>query len=257
MNVNLLREYVELLLTEKYRLKKDKPRDIKFSLEKLSSIDNLSVADAYANMFLEFLGAGSSRIVYALSPNQVLKIARNEAGIDQNAAEMDVYTNPQSKPLAAKVHDYDTDFKWIIADAVRPLRSGKEWYIRKGVGSKEEALKNFQDYSGMEWQDFNKQLNLYFRNKKSEVKLSPFSKMVIDFMNQNNLLVGDITNLEHWGMTPDRRVVLLDYGFTEGVYDTHYAHRLNAVEKEMLQRIVQNAETADGALEPVTRKIGQ
>lgn len=68
----------------------------------------------YASLNLEELGKGSSRIVYLLSAKKVLKIALNVKGIAQNEAEIDIYTNPKTKAIIAKIFDYDVDYKYII-----------------------------------------------------------------------------------------------------------------------------------------------
>ena len=37
-----------------------------------------------------------------------------------------------------------------------------------------------------------------------------------------NVLSGDVDRMDHWGITADNRLVLLDYGFTEDVRSKHY-----------------------------------
>lgn len=55
-----------------------------------------------------------------LRSKRVLKIALNKQGIAQNEAEINIFTNPITKPIVAKVYDYDPNFLWIISELVRP-----------------------------------------------------------------------------------------------------------------------------------------
>ena len=52
-----------------------------------------------------------------------------------------------------------------------------------------------------------------------------FTKKVFSMAEKgkNRLKLGDLTVLDHWGKTPDGRVVILDYGFTEDVAEKHYS----------------------------------
>ena len=36
-------------------------------------------------------------------------------------------------------------------------------------------------------------------------------------------MAGDLKEIDHWGKTPDGRCVLLDYGFTQDVFKSHYS----------------------------------
>ena len=56
---------------------------------------------------------------------------------------------------------------------------------------------------------------------------SPFLGSVLHGLKstKSNLVTADLTLIDHWGKTPDQRVVLLDYGYTEDVYAAHYKRK--------------------------------
>lgn len=208
MSVSLLREYVTLTL-EKIRTKKGQKGIMgdKFDLKRFQSLPDQRSMLAYANKFLEKLGQGSSRAAFLLSGKYVLKIALNEKGLAQNNAELDVFTNPKSQPIVAKVYRADEDNRWIISDLVRPLTDPDE----------------FAKLTGTDWDDFAKTIKDHL-SKKGTKTIPPdgFTQTVINNAKTNKMLVGDIEEIGHWGKTPDNRCVLLDYGFTEDVFSQHY-----------------------------------
>src|SRR5690606_16727314 len=126
----------------------------------------------------------------------------------QNEAEVDVYTDPAARPIVARIYDYDPEFRWVVSELVRPIRSAKEF----------EAL------TGLRWRDFVANVNRAIPNLNvfPKRKVRNDSHWMIQathaLMRNKGLLPGDIAggldSLKHWGKTADGRVVLLDYGFT-------------------------------------------
>jgi len=219
MSSHLLREWITLMV-EKIRTEKGGKGKFgdKFNLNKFKSLDSIHIMLDYAGSFLETLGVGSSRKAFLLSGKYVLKVALNEKGIAQNQAEMDVYTNPQSQQVVAKVYSYDPKFQWLVSDLVKPLTDVNE----------------FEQLSGTDWRSFCDAVNRGMKNKASEPNDPKFVKSVVDTALKNNMMRGDIAQqdhsrapsedvLGHWGKTPDGRLVLLDYGFTHEVWAAHYS----------------------------------
>ena len=217
MQSKILKEYVSLMI-EKIRSKqkyKTKFGGTTFDLKTFKTLPSESIMIAYAMNYLEPLGQGSSRIAFVLSSKKVLKIARNEKGIAQNQAEQHVYTDPATKDVAAMMYDADDQGKWIICDLVRPITSTHE----------------FKKLTGVDWQEFIEDLTMtvsaFARKQGMQLRNSAheFTKKVFNMAEKgsNKLKLGDLTVLDHWGKTPDGRVVILDYGFTEGVADKHYS----------------------------------
>lgn len=211
MRPDLLREYVELIV-EKIR---SKPRGngrfgTKFDIKQFKELDGINLMLQYAKEFLEIMGTGSSRMAFLFSSRYVLKIAINKKGLAQNEAEVDVFTNPKSKGVVAKVYSSDPQFRWLVSDLVKPLSSPAE----------------FEDLTGIDWPNF---VNLLRPKVKSNQPVSADDPKIVQATavtaQQNNLLFGDLEELSHWGKTPDGRAVLLDYGFTGEVWRSHYSQK--------------------------------
>lgn len=188
-----------------------------FDMKKFKSIDNREAALGYARKFLEMMGQGSSRAAYLLSGKYVVKVALNEKGIGQNRAEVDVYTNPESQPVVAKVFDAHSQYLWVIAEVVRPIKATNE----------------FESLSGVDWETFCEYVNKGIKGKHLDKGAPRFIRAVIQTALKNDLLKGDLAQqdfshaasedvLDHYGKTADGRIVLLDYGFTGEVWSSHY-----------------------------------
>ena len=203
----ILKEYVRLVLEKIRTVKKNSPFGDRFDVRKFKSLDNIEFMKAYANSFLQLLGEGSSRVAYALSSNKVLKIAINKKGIDQNLAELDVFTNPATKPMVAKVQDYDPEYRWLVADSVRIFSNEAE----------------FEKETGLDFKEFTEEVkNALIKKVMPESDLAANTlKTIIN----SNLMLGDVARIDHWGKSSDGRVVLLDYGFTKDVWQAHYSSK--------------------------------
>lgn len=174
---------------------------------------------------LRFLGEGSSRIVFALDSKKVLKLAIDVRGVAQNKAEVETF---QSSPngLVASIFRFDPAYQWVISELVRPLNDANEfqqltgisWGIfRRLVGENHEDWKgNIPDILRRVGQK-NTSPHMVYNN--------PFTKNAMNSLARlpTPLLGADLNRIEHWGKTPDQRVVLLDYGYTQQVSDDHYS----------------------------------
>jgi hypothetical protein len=187
-----------------------------FKLNDFKKISDLDETQAYAKRTLQQLGEGSSRIAYRLTGSRVLKIAHDPMkGTAQNEAELDTFTNPLTKPIVARIFDYDKNYKWIVSEVVRPFSNSSQfenktgipwWVFQRTVFSVIRKEKNVQD------ETFLSKVHAF---KLSE-KQAEFIKSAIELIHLD-VLPGDVLVVEHWGVTSDGRVVILDYGFTSKV----------------------------------------
>ena len=67
----------------------------------------------------EPMNDGSSRQVFDLNDNRVLKLAYNKAGIEQNKVEYNIWTDSKS-PLLPSILAHSREFAWIITEQVIP-----------------------------------------------------------------------------------------------------------------------------------------
>lgn len=218
MSQKLLREYLSLMVEKVRSKRKVKTRfgGPQFDIEEFKRLPSSAIQQAYAMNYLEPLGQGSSRIAFVLSSRKVLKIAKNSAGLAQNNAEVEVYTDPATREMAAKIYDADVSGQWTISELVRPITS----------------IDEFESLTGVVWQQFKEDLANTISAKAragGTVKLpssaGEFTKKVFRMAEKgsNKLKLGDLTEIDHWGKTADGKVVILDYGFTVDVDKKFYA----------------------------------
>ncbi len=94
--------------------------DGRFSFKKLDMHPDLNAMVIYCDEHLgESFATGSSRCVYMLSDNFVLKLAYNAAGIEQNKLEFERYDKTKSK-LFPIVYDHGKNFEYIVCENVVP-----------------------------------------------------------------------------------------------------------------------------------------
>ena len=203
----LLDELIELTIVEAIRSKTFDMSEFRTISKKTN---NVNVIYNYAlKTKLKELGAGSSRVVFLLGAKKVLKIAMNDKGIAQNETEADVSTSPKTKPIIAKVLDYDDGFKWLISEIVRPINE-----------------REFAVIAGMSFNNFVEDIRWFWEEGTESLTKTPKDKMIaatIETMRAHDLIAADIVKkVDHWGKTADGRVVLLDYGYTKNVYAKHY-----------------------------------
>ena len=134
-----------------------------------------------------YLGSGSSRRVYDLNNGYVVKVAKNEAGIEQNKAEYYISMNDFSG-IFAEVIDVSHDYSMLIMKKAEKVRDMK-----------------------IIW-------NYFYADNKREFR---HSRTIQKLRNKYNLLFGDLNKTSSWGII-DRQPVIIDYGFTEYVERNYY-----------------------------------
>ena len=98
----------------------------KFNMDVFKRLPDLKSRYKYAKKNLRSIGAGSSREAFALSTNSVLKVALLgvdwRRGFAQNKAEVDIWTNPKTKTVAARIFDFDGKrYEWLIMEPAQEI----------------------------------------------------------------------------------------------------------------------------------------
>lgn len=229
--MKLLREFIREVILQEFRSS--------FKINEFKALKDQSSRLMYAREHLPELGIGSSRIVYAL-PNTkyVLKLARNNAGISQNEAEVELITSPATKNLVADIYDFDKDYYWLMSETVREFKGEREAKTRIGIPIKIRNPKTgveqfflFKNWIRACWDiamdaDDNSEvlenLEENFPQDYLNILKNPLTKKLIQFFKETNQPMGDLTAYDHWGMTGNGRIVILDYGYTDETAKRHY-----------------------------------
>jgi hypothetical protein len=124
----------------------------------------------------------------------------------------------------------------LVSELVRPLSSKKEFQQLTQVPfSFLEAFLDWYYETGDVGEAFKKtvqdQINKDKRAKSPSPGISvrgiehlPFiGRLFTALANRPDLIPADLAKIDHWGKAPDQRVVLLDSGYTDDVYNAHYS----------------------------------
>ena len=212
------REFYEQKIPTIMSILYEKIRSKTFNLQKFKQLTTPTDMVQYAqDCKLTFINSGSSRTVFVLSSRFVLKIASGleDAGIAQNEAES-VATEQASetvKFVIPQVRQHDQEFNWIISDLVRPAEDMEE--VAKHAGIHINQLWNVIDDPDIRLQDL-----------ETSLQENPFVQGIKALMN-SGVSSSDLGSQTQFGITADGRAVVLDYGGTETVLDTHYRQHYN------------------------------
>lgn len=208
-------------------IKLNEAQDNTFSLQELSNIRSFKNRYNYCIQHLgKPQGRGSSRVVFQLDDEKVLKLAFNSKGIAQNEAEYDKYL----EQLGIVPYTFDTDDNglWNVTEYVLPAK--KSDFVECVGMSFEDFVKFIK--SCYAWrEDYNKAKNGGYRNEIFTMEeyeellenedLSPFD----DYIGNYRIPIGDLTRLCNYGLTMRNgypTIVILDTGLTQEVYDSFY-----------------------------------
>lgn len=220
MNHGLLRKCIRSLIIEAIRTKKGAP---KFNWNEFKNLPDTDSMLEYAEQRLEELGLeekktmGSSRRAFMFSGGKVLKIAKFPAGIAQNEAEHMIYDaigNKKNISVVSKVFEHDPNYRWLLVE------------VAKTGSEKTERLttERFKQITGIDWNVF-KQI-VETQKLPPGIRLGPktteFITTILEMVQSADLQLADILRINHWGVTGDGNIVLIDYGFTADVKEKHY-----------------------------------
>jgi hypothetical protein len=165
----------------------------------------IETAQWYARSHLKKLGQGGARAAYLLTSRSVLKIALDIPGIDQNIEEWTISDNTErNAPIARCLQRSTPPMIWIVSELVRPVHSDIEFVELCGY--------DLQDVMS-ELRDAQRALQLGKHPTERSIG-DAFIWSVWKLVSKNSIALLDVDKLAHWGVTADRRLVLLDYGYT-------------------------------------------
>lgn len=225
--------------------------DLKVFMGLDSQVDRLE----YLRGTSMFLGSGSSRVVFAVSPRRVIKLAggsrldaggvdnpssrMTEAGIYQNRREYELWERNGRTDgvgrLLPQSFDISDDGAWLLAELVRPLRDGDE--LREMIGLDGDdflrLMRVLGEHGHMNSEYF-KNFVLGIREKVDDVSLDDNeregSRRGLEFVLllhrlkelDPGLSLAELVDSSAWGKGSDGRLVLLDPGADETLMKRYY-----------------------------------
>lgn len=160
-----------------------------FSFDKLSELGGNQYSQyGYCVRYLgRYIEKGSSRCVFSLSDNMVLKLAcsnnvkMRNAGIEQNRHEYELYMKFDT-PLLPKIYQIDDNFTYLVSEAVLPVVE-EDFEMFLDLPFNDEYVQNSTEMDGLETNYGNIGYSEYFDDLRE-----PNSK------DKNQITVNDLFN---------------------------------------------------------------
>lgn len=193
---------------------------VSWNIEEFKKLYSFSKRIKYCEQHLVRISSGSSRVVYKIDDEKVLKLAKNKKGIAQNEVEIMYGNSYDISDVIAKVYEYDENNLWVEMELARKV-----------------TPKIFNDVVGVTFDDYCNALRyqhgLAIKNnnrisKPDNMEVmweNDFVNSMLQFMTNYDLPVGDLCRLTSYGLVKREgqdSIVMIDYGLTEDVYKTYY-----------------------------------
>lgn len=194
------------------------------------ALNNMSFAARirYCKQYLGLpIGNGSSRMVFQISDEKVLKLAKNNKGIAQNEREASILNDyiKSEMSIFPKVYEVGENNEWIIAEYVLPAKAqdfkvatGYDWtHVRAFIATVASQYSKIPSYLSdeemEEMRDYDDEHSGFFHEIESymsDYQITP---------------IGDYLRLANWGMTlrdGEPYMVILDDGLSQDIYNKYY-----------------------------------
>lgn len=199
-----------------------------FSFQEFDSIPSYSGKVKYAATHLQRISSGSSRVIFKIDDEKVLKVAKNVKGLAQNYTEQDRMLQEWYGDIVAKV------FK--IGDTIK---DEGPFYLEMEL-AKKLSPKRFQQILGFSIED----LDLYLKHQAflhhklrysvsanpefiSNMQQNKFIQNIWDMIQTFDMTYpGDFGKINSYGEVlrdGQARVVLIDFGLSNQVWLDYYA----------------------------------
>ena len=193
-----------------------------FNLAEFKAQKSFRARLAYVKARLAPVAKGSSRAVFVIDDNTVLKVAMNAKGLAQNRNEYSIASH-SSYPVA-KVFESGDDDVWLEAQRASKITPAM-----------------FQQITGIPFRAFGQCLTWWYNDNNGIRRGEPkpvgydeymdwdneFVEGLLSMIADYNMPPGDMTRPSSWGMVKGKdgqpRAVLIDYGLTKDTHEQHYS----------------------------------
>ena len=173
---------------------------------------------------------GTSRRVYVLDRDKVLKVAINELGFRQNKNEYEI--SKKFSDICCNIYEAADDYLWIISERVqiidcrsekfknitgvtfRQLQVNLEYFFYSTVSKSQKRLDELSKY-----QEYNfKDREILLKNCDNFFK--PYHKRTIELLRKKKLRPYDVVG--QWGINDNMEIKLFDYGLTQKDFNKYF-----------------------------------
>jgi hypothetical protein len=195
-----------------------------WNIEEFKKLNSFKDRIKYCSEHLEKISSGSSRIVYKIDDEKVLKLAKNKKGLAQNEIEIEYGNYYDISDIVAKVFESDENNLWVEMELAKKVTPN---IFKNVVGI------SFEDYAnGMRYHYYTNIKPSRYRfpsikpENMDEMWENEFTYRMLSFMGDYDIPVGDLARLSTYGLTKrdgQDTIVMIDYGLTSDVYDNYYS----------------------------------
>jgi hypothetical protein len=218
---SLIKNYIKKIIKESF-IEEDYPES--FDMNFFKTLKSFASRKKYCEQHLKRISSGSSRIVYLIDNDKVLKLAWNKKGIAQNEIESDYSNYNDLSDVIAKVFDSHPDNLWIEMELAKKVTPQ---IFKQVVGF------NFNDYSAAIHNYYHQNNPSKYYSYKMKVDDNLVSQMwedefvydMFQYIGNYDVPVGDLTRLSSYGLVKRNgqdAIVLIDYGLSSDVYSSYY-----------------------------------
>lgn len=204
----------------------DEDYPIEFDMEYFKTLRSFNKRIKYCEAKLYRISSGSSRIVYKVDDEKVLKLAKNAKGLAQNEVEIDYSGYYDLDNIVARTFEHHPQNLWVEMELAEKLSKGK-----------------FKQITGFNWEDYcnavikyGHAVNHRLNAMTSDIDPDLYEQMwedydfcyeIFDFIGNYGLPIGDLLRTSTYGIVKrddGEKIVIIDYGLTEDVSTTYYSH---------------------------------
>jgi len=195
-----------------------------FDMEVFKSLKSHAGRNRYAEEHLQKLSSGSSRIVYKIDDEKVLKLAKNDKGVAQNEVEIEYGQYGDLSGILAKIFDYDEqNHLWVEMELAQKVKAS-----------------DFKNLVGYDFKDIQTAIHNYgidsgngrgLKYKMDEdlwddMWENDFMYEIFGYIGNYGVPPGDLMRLSSYGLVKrggNNQIVIIDYGLTHDVYSSYYS----------------------------------
>ena len=188
-----------------------------FDINEFSQLSSFAARKRYAAERLQKLGEGSSRIVYGIDNETVLKMAKNKKGLAQNQVEADWGMHQMYSDLLPDLIEADDNDLWLVKQRANRIKKSE---FERMTGFKFEQFGNALRLRTEEIMGRNRHaIPEEYEDILDDEFVGDVVSLIVDF----DLEVGDMAAISNWGKLSDEGdPVLTDVGLNRSVYKEHY-----------------------------------
>jgi hypothetical protein len=197
-----------------------------WDIETFKGLKSFAKRIKYCEENLQRISSGSSRIVYKIDDEKVLKLAKNKKGLSQNEIEIEYSGYYDLSDILARTFDYADDNTWVEMELARRV-----------------TAPIFKQIVGFDWKDYIMAMDKQYRrvnpqksigryreepNTEIEDKMweNEFCYSMFSLLGNYDIPVGDLLRFSSYGVVNrngKNTIVLIDYGLNNENYESYYS----------------------------------